>query len=347
MSKQSELEQRKIDLIASEWVGKLDRTLSVEDAAVLAAWREADPRHAEALERFQATWNAFTHPRPTPATEQVEGLVKALDRRRRSRRRATVLSVMVVAVGFIFFRVITHRELEATAQVTPLAFSGEGNRLLDDGTRVDTSSRYDVQVVYSSVARWIDLRAGEAFFQVAHDSQRPFVVRAGPVIVRAVGTAFNVDLRGESVEVIVTEGQVAVGRLGSESTTEPVPFSDATMATLLRAGTRLVVASKGDALSTGSRPQVEILTPEAIEKRLPGRVETMEFSNDRLEEVAKVVSRYSRTDFSFEDSRLRELRVSARLRPGDVEAFVHLMSAALGLRVERQSETHFVIHKEL
>jgi len=119
------------------------------------------------------------------------------------------------------------------------------------------------------------------------------------------------------------------------------------MATLLRAGTRLVVASKGDALSTGSRPQVEILTPEAIEKRLPGRVETMEFSNDRLEEVAKVVSRYSRTDFSFEDSRLRELRVSARLRPGDVEAFVHLMSAALGLRVERQSETHFVIHKEL
>jgi len=346
MSQRSDHTQREIDLIASEWVGKMDRSLSAEDAAALAVWREADPRHAEALARFQATWVVFAHPRPEAAAGQVESLVKAFDRQRRSRRKAAILSLMVIAAGLTVVGVVKHRERYSPAQVTPLAFSGEGDRLLDDGTRVDTSSRSDVQVVYSSTARWIDLKGGEAFFNVAHDSQRPFVVRAGPVLVRAVGTAFNVDLRGETVEVIVTEGQVAVGRLAAESTIEPAPFFDSTTATLLRAGTRLVFSSKNEASAQGSQSRVEVLTPEAMEKRLPGRLETVEFSNDRLEDVANRVSRYSRADFLFEDSRLRELRVSARLRVGDVEAFVHLMSVALGLRVERQSETHFVIRRE-
>ena len=57
-------------------------------------------------------------------------------------------------------------------------------------------------------------RSGEAYFTVAKNPGRPFVVAAGGVGVRAVGTAFNVRLDSDAVEVLVTEGRVQVSRSG-------------------------------------------------------------------------------------------------------------------------------------
>jgi transmembrane sensor len=54
------------------------------------------------------------------------------------------------------------------------------------------------------------LERGEAHFQVAKNPARPFVVVARGVEIRAVGTAFSVGLESTRVEVLVTEGQVAV-----------------------------------------------------------------------------------------------------------------------------------------
>src|SRR5690606_15944214 len=58
--------------------------------------------------------------------------------------------------------------------------------------------------------RRIDLRRGEAFFDVAEDPHRPFVVDAGKKRVVAVGTKFSVRRDGDSIEVIVTEGKVRI-----------------------------------------------------------------------------------------------------------------------------------------
>jgi transmembrane sensor len=53
-------------------------------------------------------------------------------------------------------------------------------------------------------------RSGEAHFFVEKDPQRPFVVNAAGIDVRAVGTAFNVRIDPAAVEVLVTEGRVRV-----------------------------------------------------------------------------------------------------------------------------------------
>lgn len=54
---------------------------------------------------------------------------------------------------------------------------------------------------------------GEAFFDVAHDPQRPFVIDAGDVTVQVLGTAFNVRaVAGQPTVVAVERGRVAVTR---------------------------------------------------------------------------------------------------------------------------------------
>ena len=88
---------------------------------------------------------------------------------------------------------------------------GEVRRLtLDDGSALALNTSSVLQVKFAADERRIVLRQGEASFQVAHDEDRPFVVQAGDVSVRAVGTAFSVRMRQQELEVVVTEGVVEV-----------------------------------------------------------------------------------------------------------------------------------------
>lgn len=81
---------------------------------------------------------------------------------------------------------------------------------LPDGSRVllDADSAFDIS--YSAERRRIDLRRGRAWFQVAHNAQRPFEVGVDHGVVRAVGTAFQVRALREGASVSVTEGVVSV-----------------------------------------------------------------------------------------------------------------------------------------
>src|ERR1700692_65195 len=81
---------------------------------------------------------------------------------------------------------------------------------LADGSSFDLNTNSRIWVDYSQRQRVIRLERGESFFKVAHDTQRPFWVRAGDYWVRAVGTAFNVYLSPTGVEVTVSEGTVNV-----------------------------------------------------------------------------------------------------------------------------------------
>src|SRR6202011_1589324 len=86
---------------------------------------------------------------------------------------------------------------------------------LPDGSSIDLNTNSRVWVDYTERRRVIRLERGEAFFKVAHDTQRPFWVHAGDSWVRAVGTAFNVYLRPTGPVVTVSEGTVNVVSAGS------------------------------------------------------------------------------------------------------------------------------------
>ena len=81
---------------------------------------------------------------------------------------------------------------------------------LQDGSTVDLNARSKVRVRFSDGERDVDLLEGQALFGVAHDASRPFIVRSGAAVVRAVGTQFDVYRKRNGTTVTVVEGRVAV-----------------------------------------------------------------------------------------------------------------------------------------
>ncbi|MCZ9336070.1 FecR family protein, partial [Klebsiella pneumoniae] len=73
---------------------------------------------------------------------------------------------------------------------------------------LNTASALSIR--YSESERALMLEAGEALFQVAKDTARPFIVRAGAGETQALGTVFAVRRSGEDVRVVVAEGRVMV-----------------------------------------------------------------------------------------------------------------------------------------
>ncbi len=79
---------------------------------------------------------------------------------------------------------------------------------LEDGSVLYLGADSAVDLNYSADQRRIKLLAGEAYFDVAPDKNRPFIVTAGETETRALGTAFNISLYDETVYVGVRHGHV-------------------------------------------------------------------------------------------------------------------------------------------
>ena len=83
--------------------------------------------------------------------------------------------------------------------------------VLADGSVVELNTDSAIEVTLTDHSREIELLKGEAFFAVAPDKSRPFIVDVAGATVRAVGTAFNIyKVSGESAVVAVTEGIVRI-----------------------------------------------------------------------------------------------------------------------------------------
>jgi transmembrane sensor len=91
---------------------------------------------------------------------------------------------------------------------------------LADGTVVELNTNSEISVSLNENFREIELIKGEAFFTVAKDKDRPFIVDVAGATVRAVGTAFNIyRVTDQSAIVSVTEGIVRVEEAGGSSVT--------------------------------------------------------------------------------------------------------------------------------
>lgn len=190
---------------ALDWVFALDRApddLGLE--AGLRDWLGRGPENARAWREARAIWDVA--PRlpvvvaPTTPTRPTA---------RPSRRRWLAGGGLALAAGL------------AGVSLTPIATrlradhaAGVGERReigLADGSRVLLNTDSALSVDYTPARRGLALWRGEAFFTVARDLERPFVVAAGGAEARALGTSFDVRLGPQALDVVVATGEVALG----------------------------------------------------------------------------------------------------------------------------------------
>jgi transmembrane sensor len=186
----------------------------------------------------------------------------------------------------------------------------------------------------------VTLRRGEALFRVKQDATRPFVVEAGGVAVRAVGTAFSVRLEAQSVHVLVTEGRVAVAGVADGRSLLPEQFPGEAVPVLL-AGQRIAIVA-----ATGAAPQparVEELAPPSIAAQLAWRMARIEFEGITLAQAVAQLNRANSVQIVLADAAIGLQRISGTFAPDDPRTFARLAAASLGLETEDRGDGRIVL----
>lgn len=256
----------------------------------------------------------------TAEAGRADRLVHELRRResRRTGRRRTVaavagLALLAAALGLPRLR-------EAGPAVAAPVVLGPDRQLLADGTGVDLRPGARIAADFSPALRRVTLLEGEAHFAVTPDPTRPFVVRAGAIEVRAVGTAFAVQLDPQGIAVLVTEGRVALDTAVSAA----APLGR-TLATVAAGNQARVAAAPADAAVPV--PVVAAVAPAEIAAQLAWRVPRLEFSATPLVEAVALFNRHSTSRLVLDDAALGQLRISGIVRADHPETLVQLLEA--------------------
>lgn len=147
----------------------------------------------------------------------TKNLLRANDQLLRNRRFERYGYSIAASLFLILSTVIIFNNIGNQPQTPDAYYTSVGqqeNYSLNDGSIITLGPKTRILVEFNKHQRFLRLLQGEAYFDVAKDLERPFIVQAGVTTVEAVGTSFNVNRRSNSVVVSVVEGVV---RLASSS----------------------------------------------------------------------------------------------------------------------------------
>ncbi len=275
-------------------------------------------------------------------------VLAAVDRRVQQRRRARRRTAGAIAAGVLLAAVGVTWQRPAPLPAAPAvaATLAPTQQILADGSEVELNGDAAVRVEFGPAVRRVVIVRGEAHFEVKSDPARPFVVVAGDVAVRAVGTAFAVHLASAGVDVLVTEGRVAVDRAAASAALEAAPATPETAPAaplaLIAAGARVTVAP-ADLAPAAAAPVVTPVTAAEMAARLAWRVPRLEFNDTPLHEAVALFNRHGRVRLALAEPALGDLRVSGNVRADNVTALLDLLRADYGVAAEQRDGRAIVL----
>jgi transmembrane sensor len=238
---------------------------------------------------------------------------------------------VVLSLGLFSWWDVRHAAQPPVAEtITELRFQtrhGEqlSRRLADNSVlRLNTDSA--VTIRYGKTERLVTLTAGQANFEVAHESDRTFRVLAGSAEVVDIGTQFDVRLEQHSTVVTVVEGRVEVG---------PSPMRE-TPGTSARQppAARLVELAAGQQVSVaeGEGPAAPITVD--VQSTTAWLHQEIVFDHEPLERVAAEYNRYTAKPIAIATPALRHLQITGDFATDDPDAFIAFLRSLKGVRVE-------------
>lgn len=339
---------------ASAWLARRDRALTAAEQDEFLQWLREDPRHGQALKKLENTWAALdvlTEWRPAHSRQpNPDLLVQARPFwRRRSFAVAGAATAMLAAAAALMMGVFVPPSAPsagdrlptgaATAAVVPAVrvIPTPERLVLADGSEVEVNHEGKIEAAFSAGERRVRLVRGEAYFTVTKDPRRPFIVEAGGVAVRAIGTAFNVRRDGGAVEVLVTEGLVHVERPSAASENDAPPAVPAPTSVAAGHRTRVETGAGGEA------PAVEAVGAREIERALSWQGVRLAFEELPLSEVVTEFNLRNRRQLVIGDPAIAGVRVGGTFRADNVEAFARLLELSFGVAVEPRNDGALVL----
>jgi transmembrane sensor len=293
--------------------------------AGLALSEQVDIDVDRALARFHERRNSVSGERDLSLRRSPREL--RYSRRTASTWRAAAILAAAAAV-VVAARLVLHRGDERS----PAADAGTGRTFatavgkrdslrLPDGGRVilGPASSLVIAAAYGRETREVELH-GEAYFDVVHDTTRPFVVRAGDITIHDVGTSFAA--RADTtrlVRVVVTSGAVA---LRSAVTSD--------------SGVRLVPGDVGTVQPDG---KITSRHEGAAGEHLAWMRDSLVFRDASLREVSEELRRWYGVVLRVNDSSLADRHLTMTFAGDPLDRVMRVIGLGLGADIERHGDT--------
>lgn len=287
---------------ALEWQMRLHSGQALaQERSAYAAWKLADPRHRAAARQAEQLWQDIG----------VAGTPLAAAPRRHLRAWAMAAGLALAAIG----GVIGSGSRDAWLSDHHTGVGQPQTVTLDDGSMLELDAATAVDIDFSRERRYIRVRSGQIHLTVAADAARPFDVEAAGGTTRALGTAFNVQLDRDRVEVTVTEHAVRVSHAPPAGESVEV-----------QSGQRLSYRAQGSFSSP---------VPAAIEVATAWRRGYLMFDGTPLADVVARIGRYRRGLILIRGEALEALPLTGVFKAADTDALLDALPQTLPVRVRR------------
>lgn len=335
------MDNDRIEATAAQWLMRhRSESWTDTDQQELDAWLHESTFHRVAFLRLDVVWQQIGRLNalgagvtagmvPPPGTWSSGSAVSAASAIEPDKSRARGLSkrlsalaasVFLAVLGGIYV-IIVHRH-GADEYMTAV---GELRTVkLADGSEVTLNTATRIRAYLRSRERRIDMDAGEAYFVVARDPSRPFVINVANTTVMAVGTQFSVRQSSADVQVLVTEGRV---RLSSPSAATGLP-------TMVGAGTVAQIMNSGVLVRPASPTEADQLSA--------WRSGFLIFRDTPLAQAVAELNRYQLRELVIADPAIAAIRIGGKFRCANVDSFLALLQEGFPVTVERNRD-HIIL----
>ncbi len=237
-------------------------------------------------------------------------------RARAQRRWSSVAALLAVAViaGASWWSMRPATDIPVPVST---ALGEQRSVALEDGSVIHLNTQSSVQVSLDDVRRYVVLLEGEAFFDIAKDPERPFIVDVGDTVIRVVGTRFNVRRLDHAATVTVVEGEVSVVQSGATA-----PPADVQL-TLI----------PGQQATVGKAVERSEPVVVKVEKVVAWTERRLIFEGDTLRDIVAEFNRYNLARLVLEDDALGDKRLTGVFDANDIDSFIAILNVTQGITV--------------
>ncbi|MBT1064593.1 FecR domain-containing protein [Bowmanella sp. Y26] len=324
-----QFDKEKVADEAAEWLLRLEEQDSVQMQEAFEKWYQASPAHQQAFDKMQSLWQLADQLPSVELQAQQQTSVVPLNTKAARKPRNWQLGFglaagLALVIGFTLFSTqqpIQSVPLVANSQPQTLRFSTDVGQLdkvqLSDGSWLQLGAHSELLVNISAQQRHIELLSGEARFEVAKDTSRPFIVSHQGHQAIALGTIFDVKAARMATHVSVLEGKVSV-----EGGIKQAPV------TLLTAGQQVSIEQDGR-LS-------EVIKNSQSSDWVVGR---LRYTNAPLADVLFDVQRYSHLSLHINSAKVAAYSYTGSIKSDGIESWLQSLPRLYELSLQQSADT--------
>lgn len=322
--------------VAENWYNQISaQNVTDSSQKEFKKWFEQDPAHQQAYAQIYICHEENFSCPPADMAEMSNINVETANDQPTVKRYSSFMKYGAIAavllVAFLTFNI--YREVPETIEYsTQIAEIRE--ILLEDGSMITLGASSRISVAeFTSDERRVFLEEGEALFDIAHDTQKPFIVKSGKTEIQVLGTRFNLNRTVDYLAVSLLEGKIEVHQ---EITSSIVPF-------LREEETVTLYAAQIIRVKNGILNYPESRKTSQMASWVRGK---LSYFNAPLSVVISDINRYSLSPVTIKDKSLENLPVTAVFGTDQIDIMVKGLSQILPIVITQGEDGSYIIRSK-